>query len=153
MGAVFLEGTENVMIDSCNFRNLDGNGLFLSGYNRYTTIQKNEFAWIGDSAMAAWGYTNEIDGTDGNQPRFTNVLYNFVHELGIYQKQSSPWFQAKSCQTLLKGNIMFNGPRAGINFNDGFGGANEITENLLFNQCRESSDHGPFSNFFSFFFK
>ena len=28
------------------------------------------------------------------------------------------------------------------NFNDGFGGGDEITENLLLNTCRESSDHG-----------
>jgi len=58
----------------------------------------------------------------------------------------SGYFQAKSAETTIKGNIIFNGPRAGINFNDGFGGANEITENLLFNQCRESSDHGPFNS-------
>jgi hypothetical protein len=32
---------------------------------------------------------------------------------------------------VLKGNIAFNMPRAGINFNDGFGGGSEVTENLL----------------------
>ena len=44
------------------------------------------------------------------------------------------------------GNIFFNGPRAGINFNDGFGGGSNVAENLLFNTCRESSDHGPFNS-------
>jgi len=47
--------------------------------------------------------------------------------------------------TLLKRNIMFNGPRAGINVNDGFGGGNVVEENLVFNTCRESGDHGPFN--------
>merc|ERR1712032_366931 len=32
------------------------------------------------------------------------------------------------------------------NFNDGFGGGDEITENLLLNTCRESSDHGPWNS-------
>lgn len=27
-------------------------------------------------------------------------------------------------------------------FDDGFGGANELKNNLLYNTCRESSDHG-----------
>ena len=86
------------------------------------------------------------DATDGNQPRFSKILYNFVHELGIWEKQSSFYFQAKSCQNdIIKGNIFFNGPRAGINFNDGMGGGSNVTENLLFNTCRESGDHGPFT--------
>ena len=32
------------------------------------------------------------------------------------------------------------------NFNDGFGGGNTIHDDLLFNSCRESSDHGPFNS-------
>jgi len=92
------------------------------------------------------GYTKGIDGTDGNQPRGAQVLYNIFREIGMYQKQSSAWFQGKSCQHTIKGNIMFNGPRALININDGFGGATEITENLLFNANRETSDQGPFNS-------
>ena len=34
------------------------------------------------------------------------------------------------------------GPRAGINANDGFGGGDEISHNLVFSSCRESGDHG-----------
>jgi hypothetical protein len=32
---------------------------------------------------------------------------------------------------------------AGINLNDGFGGSSRIAQNLIFNFCRESGDHGP----------
>jgi len=145
-GAVFLENTDRCKIEWCLFRRLDGNALVISGYNRNTTVVNSEFNWIGDSAMVSWGYTNYIDGTDGNQPRYTNILNNIVHELGHFEKQASHWFQAKSCLTLIKNNIFFNGPRALINFNDGFGGGNEIAENLLFNANRESSDHGPFNS-------
>ena len=38
---------------------------------------------------------------------------------------------------------MFNIPRAAINFNDGMGGGDILENNLLFNTCRESGDHGP----------
>ena len=43
---------------------------------------------------------------------------NFAHELGIYELQSAMWFQAKSAQNYVAGNIFFNGPRSGINFNE-----------------------------------
>lgn len=49
-------------------------------------------------------------------------------------------------QTTLDGNICFNGPRAGINFNDGFGGGHELTRTLMFNMVRETGDHGPFNS-------
>jgi hypothetical protein len=52
-----------------------------------------------------------VNGTDGNFPRYTKLLYNFVHENGIYTKQTSAWFQAKTVQTYFEGNIFFNGPR------------------------------------------
>ena len=153
LGAVFLEGTMNTLIQECIFERLDGNALMISGTNRNATIFKNEFVWIGDTAIASWGYTKGSkvegmgwDGTDGTQPRFNQILYNFVHELGVFEKQSSFYFQAKSCQNTIKGNIFFNGPRAGINFNDGFGGGNNVTENLVLNTCRESGDHGPFNS-------
>jgi hypothetical protein len=49
-------------------------------------------------------------------------------------------------QATLAENIVFNIPRAAINFNDGFGGGSLIQANLLFNTCRESSDHGAFNS-------
>ena len=94
----------------------------LSGYTRNATISENEFAWIGDSVIASWGSTKLVDGVEGNdgtngdQPRGTQILRNLVHENGHFSKQASPYFQAKTAQTKIEGNIFFNGPRAGINF-------------------------------------
>jgi len=140
--AVFLEDTKNVKIVDCKFKRLDGNGVLLYGRNRNTKIEGSEFAWLGESAMAAWGRTNEWDGRNGDQPRGTTIKNNVVREIGIYEKQSSAWFQAKACQTTISGNVFFNMPRAAINFNDGFGGGNAVRDNLIFNTCRESGDHG-----------
>ena len=56
------------------------------------------------------------------------------------------YFQAVSAQATIRRNVVFNIPRAAINFNDGFGGGHLLTENLLFNTCRESSDHGAFNS-------
>lgn len=120
LAALQLEGTEGVTVDACRFERLDGMAVLLSGYNRNAHISRNVFKWIGDSAIVAWGRTkgdptdqDGWDGTDGNQPRYTLVENNFASEIGIWEKQSSLFMQAKTSDTLLRFNVGFNGPRAG----------------------------------------
>ena len=108
--------------------------LFLSGHTRNVTISNSSFSYIGDNAMAAWGYTDDlktspasnqlpegtgIDGRDGRQPRYTSVLSNIVREIGINERQSSAYSEAKACLSTVRGNLFFNMPRAAINKNDG----------------------------------
>eukprot|EP01046_Picozoa_sp_COSAG06_P048242 COSAG06_NODE_7171_length_2599_cov_1.955200_4_plen_165_part_00 len=114
-----VEGAEDVTLQHNTYTRLDGNGVFVSGYTRNVNITDSEFVWIGCNPMASWGYTKENDGMDGQQPRYTFVARNYVHEWGHYEKQSSMWSNNKACLAQVEGNIAFNGPRAGINFNDG----------------------------------
>ncbi len=78
--------------------------------------------------------------------RHTLVEGNLAREIGLYEKQSSFYVQAKTALSTIRGNVFFNGPRAGINANDGFGGGDVISRNLVFSTCRESGDHGPFNS-------
>ena len=117
--AVFFEGAVGATIDGCLFTTLDGNALFYSGYNRNASVVNSEFVSVGETAVAQWGYTEGsgvpgmgFDGTDGNQPRGTFVGYNVIHEVGLYTKQNSFYFQSEVIATLIEGNIMYNGPRA-----------------------------------------
>lgn len=142
-GAIFLEGTVDATISGGLFKRLDGNAIMLNKFNRGVTIDKNEFVYIADNVMAGWGETKEWDGRIGDQPRGTIIKDNIVHELGFFEKQSSAWFQALTATTTISNNIFYNMPRAAINMNDGFGGGNIISNNLIFNTCRESGDHGP----------
>ena len=98
LGAIHLEGTTGVVLASCLVTRVDGNAVMLSGFNRNTSIVKNEFVWIGDSVVASWGYTaplgggagdealgqyrSGIDGRNGEQPRGTLMEQNFIHECG-----------------------------------------------------------------------
>ncbi len=76
-----------------NKTRLDGNGVFLSQYNRRTNITNNEVGWVGATAFAAWGSTSTClnancslqvpypvgpDGRGGNQPLSTLVQGNLV---------------------------------------------------------------------------
>lgn len=149
--AVNLEGTVGAKIEDCNLTRLDGNGILVSGFNRNATIAQNTFSWIGDNAVVVWGRTNEtatnplegFDGTDGNHPQFTKVLNNVIREIGIYEKQSSWYFQAKAAQSSVVDNILFNAPRNGITMNDPFAGGDLIRGNLAFSAMRETVSACP----------
>lgn len=71
----------------------------------------SSFAWIGDSAIASWGYSDGVDATAGNQPWGNTITGNICRELGLMEKQSSCYFQAQSSGSLVQGNIFYNGPR------------------------------------------
>lgn len=51
------------------------------------------FVWLGESAIASWGKTDGVDATAGSQPFGTRVLRNLCHEIGLYEKQTSCYFQ------------------------------------------------------------
>lgn len=146
VAAIQLHGVSNVAISRCHFVRLDGSAVLLSGYARGVVIAHNKAKWLGAGFAVGWGDTDGHDGTSGTQPRGTVLDSNFVSEIGVWQKQSSAWFQAKSCSSVLRNNIFVNGPRAAVNFNDGFGGNNTVTRNLMWNMCRESGDHGPINS-------
>jgi hypothetical protein len=115
IAAVFMQGTEGVTVKNSIFERLDGNAVMISGYNRNATVQDCDFSYIGGNAIVSWGYTNEtentgfpyytpntnfpqagVDGTDGNHPRYTNIISNSAREVGLYEKQSSFYMQAKN---------------------------------------------------------
>ena len=120
-GAMYLEGTEHVTVANCTFNEIGGNALFMYGYNRWNTVADTEFVWLGDSAVALVGVAKgglaSTDGTDGNFPSDTLVTRNHIHENGVLTKQSSPFFQTVACHNNVTYNVMYNGPRAGINLN------------------------------------
>jgi hypothetical protein len=145
--AIFLEGTEGALVSNCSFLRLDGVALMLSGRNRGAEISDSHFAFVGESCIALWGHTSGgplplvgPDTRDGNQPRGTRILRNIFREFGTIEKQSSAYFRAEAGLTTFQGNWVFNGPRAGVNLNDGAMGGDLIDSNVFANQCRESGE-------------
>jgi hypothetical protein len=56
----------------------------------------------------------------------TLVASNLIHEVGIWGKQGTGYFQALAMNSTLKSNVIFNGPRSGVLWNDGLGGGNSM---------------------------
>jgi hypothetical protein len=65
---VFIEGAERVTVSCCVFERVDGNAVLLSAYSRNVSITYNEFSWIGQTAVAAWGNTAPTAGADSVMP-------------------------------------------------------------------------------------
>jgi len=145
-GTFFIENAHDITLSNNLFDQVGGNALFLSNYVENSTIIYNEFVWPGDSAVAAVGSSQAIDGTHNTQPVNNLIVNNHMHEIGVFGKQTSCYIQSLAYKTTLKDNVCYNGPRAGINFNDGFGGGNLVEGNLVFNMVRETEDHGPFNS-------
>jgi len=145
-GSLFLESVDSILVENCIFRRLDGNALFLSRRTRSVVVRRNIFEWLGESAIATWGETDDYNGLAANFPVGTVVEGNVMRELGIYEKQSSGIGHNKAARTLIHNNIIFNVPRAAINFNEMVGGGDVVKNNLIFNSCRESGDHGPINS-------
>ena len=148
-GALLADGSEGLTVASCDFERLDNNALFLSGYHRLATVRDTEFAWLGASAVVLWGRTTGgpvagmgPDTRAGEQPRGKLVERCVFRELGVFMKQSSAFFQAEAGLSVVRGNLAYNGPRAAFNSNDASLGGSLFSENLAFNMCRESGDHG-----------
>jgi hypothetical protein len=142
--AVVASDSSGLSLELCTFRSCGGNGIALVGANFGSTLRYNEFMDIGDSAMVAIGETSGIDGySEPRSSNFTSVIGNFIHEIGLIGKQVSGWCQMLAANTLIESNVIFNVPRAAINFNDGYAGGHVVRFNLLFNTVRETSDHGP----------
>ena len=148
--AFYMEGTQHVTIANCTFKDIGGNAVFMMGYSRWNKVLDSEFVWLGDSAVALVGRLKggsivSADGTNGDFPSDNIVSGNHIHENGLLTKQSSPYFQTIACHNNITNNLMYNGPRAGINLNDGFGGGDLIEGNIIFNMVRETNDHGQYT--------
>ena len=53
-----------------------------------------------------------------------------------YEKQVSCYFAATTASATISNNIMFNMPRAAVNFNDDMAGGSHMLRNLVWNTCR-----------------
>ena len=114
--------------------------MYLKGKNTRVLIDQNDFEYTGDSAIALVGETNFIDGTAMDVPRDTTITGNLARELGVYGKQVSFVHQSYASRSVISHNIMFNQPRACVNFNDNAFGGSRVSQNLMFNCVRETGN-------------
>ena len=88
------------------FQRCDGTAISINGYARDTTVDANEFVWMGEGGVASWGKTQGVDATAMQVPLGTRMTGNLCHEIGHYEKQVSCYFEAVSGEAYIADNIM-----------------------------------------------
>jgi hypothetical protein len=135
-GAVNFMGSQRCTLSSALFSRTDANAVFIGGRSRNVSVLDSEFVWLGMSAVASLGLTDQEDATGGEQPYGTLLSGLVVREIALYEKQSSAFFLGRTPLARLEASIFYNMPRASVNINDLCGGGNNFTNTLTFNTCR-----------------
>jgi hypothetical protein len=144
--AVFLDGAFGVTLERLVFDQVGGNAVMLSNYAWNNSVLNCDFWRTGDTAVAAVGSTNGVDGTSATYPAFNSITGNHFDTVGVETKQTSCYFKAKAHANVVSNNICHDGPRAGINFNDGFMGGEVLHQNVIWAMVKETGDHGTFNS-------
>jgi hypothetical protein len=144
--AVFLDGATHVTLERLRFDQVDGNGVFLSNHAANNSVLECDFWRTGDTAVAAVGSTRGMNGTAATYPAHNTIANNHMDTVGVHMKQTSCYFKAQTYANTISNNVCHDGPRAGINFNDGFHGADTLAENVIWAMVTETGDHGTFNS-------
>jgi len=165
-GAVLIEGARNVTVDNCQFKDLGGNAVFVSKFNRNVSIRENIISHIGGNGIAFVGDTaavrspsfryenfiplEALDKTPGpksnNYPSHCDATENLIYDIGKIEKQVAGVEISMSSEINVSHNTIYDVPRAGINIGDGCWGGHTIQFNDVFNTVLETGDHGAFNS-------
>ncbi|HEX2612373.1 MAG TPA: right-handed parallel beta-helix repeat-containing protein, partial [Fibrobacteria bacterium] len=167
-GAVFMQNAENILVRNCLFDQIGGNGVFMSGYNRNNVVRNSVFKQIGASGVLLMGLRssircpnswntagNTLQGSTSNcsdqtpgplteeYPAYCAVKNNLMDTLGIFEKQPAGVVLSATRRDTISHNTIAHLPRSGINFCDGAWGGTVVDYNWVYDDVRETSDHGP----------
>jgi hypothetical protein len=71
-------------------------------------------------------------------PSGVTISRSVFEGIGVLGKQSSALFISLACGVALLDSVLYSGPRAGVNIDDGFCGGHSIERSVLFDWVRES---------------
>ena len=95
-GVIFVDNAEDINISYNQFYNNGNNNIFFANHVINSLISYNEFAFGSDSGILFQGSTSLMDGTQETHPHDNTISHNLFRELGLYNKQSSPFMQSKT---------------------------------------------------------
>ena len=165
-GAVSIHGAEKCAIRDCEFRNLGGNVVFISGYNREIEISGNHIHDCGASGICFVGDPGAVRSPSFQYNQFVDLSEmdtrpgpksnsyparciadnNLICRTGRHEKQTAGVQIAMAMKITVSNNSIYEVPRAGINIGDGTWGGHVIEHNDVFDTVLESGDHGSFNS-------
>jgi hypothetical protein len=166
-GAVFMNRAEGCRVTDCDFADIGGNCIFLSGANKNNHISGCHFKDCGANGVCFVGEQKAVrnafkdfngprikfstlDLTPGPQtddyPMECSVSECLMENLGTVEKQISGVDINMSRRITISHCSMHHLPRAAINIGDGCWGGHLIDGCDLYDTVLESGDHGSFNS-------
>lgn len=165
-GAVVLEGTVHCGVRWMHFKELGGNAVFFSNYNRNSEVRGCHIEKIGGNGICFVGdpkavrspsfeyhesvASDNLDPFRGpktkNYPADCRAHDNLIHDVGRVEKQVAGVQISMASGIQVTNNTIYRLPRAGINISDGTWGGHEIAYNDVFDTVLETGDHGAFNS-------
>jgi len=165
-GAVFFNRAEDCTIADCEFDQLGGNAIFVSGYNRRIHITGCDLHDTGASAVAFVGepksvrnplfnYSqrnnyDELDHTPGpktdDYPADCLLEDCLIRHVGVVEKQATGVELSMAMSITIRHCSIYDAARAGINISEGTFGGHVIEFCDVFDTVKETGDHGSFNS-------
>lgn len=163
--AVTYEGATDCRLHHCEFDQVGGNAVMVSGYNRRLHFYgcylheggSNGFSFVGDpssvrSPLFRYG-SQQYDAID-RRPGPQNDLYPadcqveecLITRTGRVEKQTAPVQISMAYGITVSHCSIYDVPRAGINISEGTFGGHVIRYCDIFNTVLETGDHGSFNS-------
>ena len=81
-GAIFLDGTEDISVDTVHVDRAGGNGIFLSQHAWRTTVTNNVVSYAGESAILLVGSTDFMNGAVLASTVDSSLLPTYISTMG-----------------------------------------------------------------------
>lgn len=164
--SVEFANARNCLVTDCNFRDLGGNAITVSGYAAGVVVTNCSFTEIGANGIVFAGLTNcvrnplfdyssvpdyeRLDRTPGpaseDYPRDCVVVDSLFTRTGRHEKQTSPVTIFAARRIAIRDCTMFDVPRAAVNIGTGAFGGHVVEGCDMFDTVNETGDHGSFNS-------
>lgn len=163
-GAVFLAGARDCTVEDCDFDQVGGNAVFVSGHARRVSVRgchihdngASGVCFVGEASAVrrgvadATGSVKDIDLTPGpaNEEYPADCLVEdcLMFRCGRVEKQIAAVQISRAARVTVRHCSIYEMPRAGINISEGTWGGHVIEGCDVFDTVLETGDHGSFNS-------
>ena len=165
-GAVFITGAEDVKVLDCEFDQVGGNAVFVSGYARRILVRGCHIHDTGASGICFVGHASavrdplfeynesqdltKIDRIPGpktdDYPSDSAVEDCLIHGVGRVERQPAGVEISMAARIAVRDTSIYDCARAGINISEGTWSGHLIERVDVFDTVLETHDHGSFNS-------
>ena len=106
---------------------------------RNSSVRLNAMTDIGDSGIlvvGASGAHRTYQATNLNYPAYNTIEKNYIGNNGVWSKQTAAYYKSVARENYVLDNVFHDGPRSGVNYNDGAMGGEVMRGNMLLNYVK-----------------